>query len=85
MTRSEGGSVPRWLLGFIALFLITYMVASLIWDQWSQHKNPSPFTLLQVIEAIAAAGLAYGGGKKLTEHKESQSKGDKADEEKDTK
>lgn len=85
MTRSEGGSVPRWLLGFIALFLITYMVASLIWDQWSQHKNPSPFTLLQVIEAIAAAGLAYGGGKKLTERKEGQSKGEADEENEETK
>jgi high-affinity Fe2+/Pb2+ permease len=84
MTRSEGGSVPKWVLGLLAGVLITYMVASLIWDQWSQHKNPSPFTLLQVIEAIAAAGLAYSGGKKLLEHQESKGN-DKVDEEKESK
>lgn len=83
MTRSEGGSVPKWVLGLLAGVLITYMVASLIWDQWSQHKNPSPFTLLQVIEAIAAAGLAYSGGKRLVEHRE-KGKGE-ADEEEESK
>lgn len=86
MTRSEGGSVPKWLLGLLAGVLIAYMLSSLVWDQWSRHKNPSPFTLLQVVEAIAAAGLAYSGGKKLIEHQENKGKGkDEADEEKEAK